>query len=69
MTTLTDRFADPLEPLGVAAGALLVLVGLATIAGMPWTVKGDALASLLQVLGALGAVGIGAGLAWLSRTD
>jgi hypothetical protein len=64
----TDRFEDPLEPLGVAAGALLVLIGLATIAGQPWEIKPMAPAAV-QVLGALATAAIGVLLAWISRTD
>lgn len=57
---------DPLEPLGVGVGVLLVLVGIATIVGTPWAYKSGSVAVLVgQVLGALAAVGIGAGLAWL----
>lgn len=67
--SVTTRFDDRLEPVGIAVGVLLVLVGLGTIAGFPWATKGDALASVLQVVGALGTAAIGAGLVWLSRLD
>ncbi|PSP85933.1 hypothetical protein BRC83_02255 [Halobacteriales archaeon QS_1_68_17] len=59
-------FRDTLEPLGVAAGAFLVLVGLGTIAGTPWTTKAGGIAALLQVVGAVGTAAVGIGLAWLS---
>lgn len=60
--------ADMLEPLGLGFGALLVLVGLATIAGTPWAYKsGGGLVMVGQVLGALAAIAIGVGLAWLAR--
>jgi hypothetical protein len=65
MATATS---DNLEPLGVGFGALLVLVGLATLVGTPWAYKsGGLLLTLGQALGAVAAVGIGAGLAWLAR--
>ncbi|PSQ04759.1 hypothetical protein BRC92_03570 [Halobacteriales archaeon QS_4_69_31] len=67
--SVTERFDDRIEPIGVAVGVLLVLVGLGTVAGFPWATKGDALASALQVVGALLTVAIGAGLVWLSRHD
>ena len=67
--SVTERFDDRLEPLGVGLGALLVLIGLATIAGMPWATKGDLVASILQILGVFGTIGIGALLVWLSRTE
>lgn len=66
---VTDRFSDRLEPVGVLVGVFLVLVGLGTVAGMPWITKGNALAAVLQVVGALAMAGIGAGLVWLSRFD
>ncbi|QPV64590.1 hypothetical protein I7X12_08250 [Halosimplex litoreum] len=65
----TNRFSDRLEPVGIAVGVLLVLVAAATLAGTPWTTKGDVLASALQVVGAVGTAAIGALLVWLSRAD
>jgi hypothetical protein len=59
-------FDDTLEPLGLGVGVLVALVGITIIAGMPWEVKPAASAGL-QVVGALGLVGVGAALAWLSR--
>ena len=67
--SVTDRFDDRLEPVGIGVGVLLVLIGLATLAGTPWTTKGELPASVLQVLGVLGMMGIGALLVWLSRTE
>jgi hypothetical protein len=67
--SVTERFDDRLEPLGIGLGVLLVLMGLGTIAGFPWVTKGDALASVLQVVGALAMAGVGAGLVWLSRHE
>ena len=61
--------ADRLETLGIGVGALLVLVGLATIVGTPWAHKSaGALVMVGQALGAIGAIAIGAALAWLVRT-
>ena len=61
--------ADRLETFGLAFGVLLVLVGIATVVGTPWAHKsGSALVMVGQILGALGAIAIGAGLAWLVRT-
>lgn len=67
--SVSERFDDRLEPLGIGLGALLVLIGIATIAGFPWANKGDILASVLQVVGVLGTIGIGVLLVWLSRTE
>ena len=61
--------ADPLEPLGVAFGVLLVLIGLGTLVGMPWAHKSGGIVLMLgQIIGALAAIGIGATLAWVTRT-
>lgn len=65
----TNRFDDRLEPFGVAAGVFLVLVGIGTIAGAPWAIKGSMGAAALQILGALATAALGAGLVWLSRYD
>lgn len=68
---LTDRlpeFEDRLEPLGVAAGAFLVLVGVATLVGMPWNHTNDIGAAAVQILGTLATIGVGAGLLWLAQT-
>ncbi|WP_132058895.1 hypothetical protein [Halorussus amylolyticus] len=63
-TATTDR----LEPLGIGFGVLLVLVGIATLVGTPWAHKsGGALLLVGQAFGAIAAVGIGAGLAWLAK--
>jgi multidrug resistance efflux pump len=67
--SVTDRFDDHLEPVGVAVGVFLVLVGLTTVAGMPWTTKATIAAAVVQIVGALATVAVGAGLVWLSRQD
>ncbi len=61
-------FGDRLELLGLLTGALLVLVGLGTIAGTPWATLGGAVGGL-KIVGGLLAIGVGVGLGWLSRTD
>lgn len=69
MNGFTDRFSDRLEPVGVAGGAFLVVIGLLTAVGMPWTTNGSAAVSVLQLLGILGTVAIGVGLVWLARAE
>jgi hypothetical protein len=65
MTTVLD---DPLEPLGIAVGAFLVLAALGTIAGAPWTTLGSLGTAVVRVLGALLMAGVGVGLIYLVRT-
>ena len=62
-------FADKLEVLGILVGAFLVLVGLGTLSGIPWETAATAMAGVTQVVGAIIAIGLGVGLAWLARTD
>ncbi|MFC7081882.1 hypothetical protein [Halorussus caseinilyticus] len=60
--------ADRLEPLGIGFGVLLVLIGLATIVGTPWAYKSGGILVLVgQALGAVAAIAVGAGLAWVAR--
>lgn len=68
--TVSERlpdFDDHLEPLGTVAGAFLVLVGLATLAGRPWRFSGDILISLVQLGGIAGTIAIGIAIVWLAR--
>jgi hypothetical protein len=61
--------SGPLEPIGIAFGALLVLIGIGTLVGTPWAHKsGSALLMLGQIFGAVAAIGIGGALAWVART-
>lgn len=62
-------FADRLDALGVAAGAFVALAGLGTLVGMPWQYSGGGLVAALQIFGALAAIAIGVGLAWLTHTQ
>ena len=62
-------FKDTLEPLGIAVGALLILVGLGTLVGQPWATSNSAGATLLQLLGVAVLFVLGAGLAWLSYDE
>jgi len=64
---LLKQPSDRLELFGTLAGVLLVLMGLGTVAGMPWQTNGDMAVSVLELLGVLGTIGIGVGLVWLTR--
>ncbi|WP_136716838.1 hypothetical protein [Halorientalis salina] len=61
-------FSDKLEVLGLLVGAFLVLVGLGTLSGLPWQTAASTMAGVTQVFGAIVAMGLGVGLAWLTRT-
>ena len=62
-------FTDKLEVLGLLVGAFLVLVGLGTLSGLPWETAASTMAGVTQVVGAIVAIGIGAALAWIARTE
>lgn len=59
--------ADPLEPLGVIGGTLLVLFGLGTLVGQPWAGK-PILTFLVQLVGVLLMLAVGVAVVWLSRS-
>jgi hypothetical protein len=65
--SVRTRFDDRLEAVGTAVGVLLVLVGVATLAGAPWATKASTAAAVLQVVGVLATAALGAGLVWLRR--
>ncbi|MFB6129042.1 MAG: hypothetical protein ABEJ47_04685 [Halorhabdus sp.] len=69
MNEFTDRFGDRLEPLGIVAGVSLVVMSLGTLVGMPWTTNASVTVSIVQLVGILGAIAIGAGLVWFARTE
>lgn len=60
------RTIDSTTGLGVALGTYIVLAGAATLAGMPWQYTGGPGIAAVRILGALLAVGVGVGLAWLA---
>lgn len=66
MNVLPDYFEDSLEPLGLGAGAFLVLAALGTIAGAPWTVLPNVATAALQLVGAVLMAIVGLGLLYLS---
>lgn len=62
------EYEDTLEPLGIAVGAILVLMGLGTVLGMPWQTNPNGLAVAGQLLGVLLMMALGAVLIKLSYT-
>lgn len=62
-------FEDDLDVFGVLVGAFVALMGLGTLVGMPWQYSGGALVTVFQILGAVSAVVLGVGVAWLVHTQ
>ena len=60
--------ADTLEPFGTVVGALLVLFGLGTLVGQPWSTR-PIVVFLFQFVGIVAMMAVGAGLVWLSRRE
>ena len=63
------EFEDRLEPVGLAAGIFLVLVGLGTLVWLPATPTESGLVTAFKIVGGLATVGIGLGLMWLVQTQ
>lgn len=63
MTTWPE---DPLVPLGVLAGIVLVLGGLGTLATAPWQYYGDTTVTVLRIAGTVGTILIGLGLVYVA---
>lgn len=65
-----DRYLDDrLATVGVVTGAFLVLYVLGTLAGTPWTTQPDVGALVVRLVGLLGLLALGVGLAWLTLTE
>lgn len=63
-----EGFQDRLDVIGIPVGLFVLVVGLGTLLGQPWQyAAGGAPLMVLQIVGALAAVGIGVGLMWLSH--
>ncbi len=60
---------DRLEVLGLVVGALLLLGGLGSLAGMPWVTNPDTLAVIVQLIGIVLSMVLAVGLVWLVRLD
>jgi hypothetical protein len=54
---------------GLVLGAFVAVAGLATLVGMPWKYVGGLGVAALRALGAVLAVGVGVGLAWLALSE
>ncbi|AAG20572.1 MULTISPECIES: hypothetical protein [Halobacterium] len=61
--------ADTLDVLGVSVGAFVALVGAATLVGMPWQYGPGGAVTAFQISGAVAAIAVGVGVAWLTRAN
>lgn len=60
---------EPLEPLGILVGLLLIAAGVGTLATAPWTYSGSTTVTVLRIAGTVATIAIGVGLLWLVRLD
>jgi hypothetical protein len=64
--TIQRVLAQPLRPLGVTVGVLLVAATLAAVASAPWQTYSSMGAVIVQLVAALGMGVIGVALAYIS---
>ena len=53
------EYEDTLEVMGILLGAFVVLVGLGSLAGMPWTTTENTTAAAIQTVGILVTIVVG----------
>ncbi|AKH96753.1 hypothetical protein [Halanaeroarchaeum sulfurireducens] len=58
---------DRLDPVGTVAGAFVVLLSLSILLTRPWRYTGEGAMMGLQIVGAVAALAIGVGLAYLAH--
>ncbi|WP_336357518.1 hypothetical protein [Haloarcula sp. CGMCC 1.6347] len=64
--TVQRVLAQPLRPLGVTVGVLLVVATLAAVAGTPWQTHASMAAAIVQMVAAVLMSVLGVGLAYIS---
>lgn len=62
-------YQDRLEVIGVVVGVLLILGSLGTLVGQPWATNPDIAAVLVQLVGVVLTIGLGAAIIWIVRQD
>jgi hypothetical protein len=62
-------FEDRLAVLGVLAGAFVIVVGLGTLLGLPWTTTESTTAAVIQLVGIVANIAIGAVLIVITYAD
>lgn len=68
MDTAID-FEDSLAILGVLVGAFVIVVGLGTLLGQPWTTTENTSAVVVQMVGILATIAIGVLLVVITYAD
>ena len=53
------EYEDTLEVMGILLGAFVVVVGLGSLAGMPWTTTDNTTAAAIQTVGILATIVVG----------
>jgi len=66
---LNIDFEDRLAVLGVLAGAFVIVVALGTLLGMPWTTTENTVVALVQIVGILVTIAVGALIIVLTYAD
>lgn len=66
---LAIDFEDRLAMLGVLVGGFVIVVGLGTLLGTPWTTTGSTLAVVVQMVGIVATVAVGIALIVVTYAD
>jgi hypothetical protein len=62
-------FEDRLAVLGVLVGAFVIVVGLGTLLGTPWTTTGSTSVVIVQLVGVVATIAIGVALIVITYAD
>jgi hypothetical protein len=63
------EFEDRLELLGLLVGAFIVVAGLGSLAGTPWTTASGSGPAVVQVAGIILTIALGVAIIVLTRTE
>jgi len=63
------NFHDKLEVMGILAGTFVIIMALSTLVGLPWTTTEFTGPAVVQVIGILLTLGLGAVIIVFTRVD
>jgi len=63
------EFEDRLAVLGVLVGGFVIVVGLGTLLGQPWTTNGNTAAVVVQLVGIIATIAVGGLLIVITYAD